>query len=97
MTKTAQMIAQQHKDTVAACEAAEAIAIAKDQVWDGEGYTKYTFDDNSVLIQSGTTQYAMDADDADSIKGYADWLDYEARTAEDSEIKRLLEAVEDEA
>lgn len=32
MTKTAQMIAQQHKDTVAACEAAEAIAIAKDQV-----------------------------------------------------------------
>lgn len=97
MTKTAQMIAQQYKDTVAACEAAEAIAIAKDQVWDGEGYTKYTFDDNSVLIQSGTTQYAMDADDADSIKGYADWLDDEARTAEDSEIKRLLEAVEDEA
>ncbi len=97
MTKTAQMIAQQHKDTVAACEAAEAIAIAKDQVWEGEGYTKYTFDDNSVLIQSGTTQYAMDADDADSIKGYADWLDDEARTAEDSEIKRLLEAVEDEA
>ncbi|EOV2330787.1 TPA: anti-CRISPR protein AcrF2 [Pseudomonas aeruginosa] len=91
------MIAQQHKDTVAACEAAEAIAIAKDQVWDGEGYTKYTFDDNSVLIQSGTTQYAMDADDADSINGYADWLDAEARTAEDSEIKRLLEAVEDDA
>lgn len=96
MTKTAQMIAQQHKDTVAACEAAEAIAIAKDQVWDGEGYTKYTFNDNSVLIQSGTTQYAMDADDADSIKGYADWLDDEARTAEDSEIKRLLESVEEE-
>ncbi|ELK4823471.1 anti-CRISPR protein AcrF2 [Pseudomonas aeruginosa] len=90
------MIAQQHKATVAACEAAEAIAIAKDQVWDGEGYTKYTFDDNSVLIQSGTTQYAMDADDADSIKGYADWLDDEARTAEDSEIKRLLESVEEE-
>nr|5UZ9_K Chain K, Anti-CRISPR protein 30 [Casadabanvirus D3112] len=89
-------IAQQHKDTVAACEAAEAIAIAKDQVWDGEGYTKYTFDDNSVLIQSGTTQYAMDADDADSIKGYADWLDDEARSAEASEIERLLESVEEE-
>lgn len=38
----------------------------------------------------------MDADDADSIKGYADWLDDEARTAEDSEIKRLLESVEEE-
>ncbi|HHK5074305.1 TPA: hypothetical protein ACQT1J_006112 [Pseudomonas aeruginosa] len=74
------MIAQQHKDTVAACEAAEAIAIAKDQVWDGEG----------------TTQYAMDADDADSIKGYADWLDDEARSAEASEIERLLESVEEE-
>lgn len=97
MTKTAQMIAQQHKDTVAASEAAEAIAIAKDQVWDGEGYTKYTFDDNSVLIQSGTTQYAMDADDSDSIKGYAKWLDDEAFSAEASEIERLLESVEDEA
>ena len=97
MTKTAQIIAQQHADTIAASEAAEANAIAKDQVWGGEGYTKYTFDDNSVLIQSGTTRYAMDADDADSIKGYAEWLDDEARAAEASEVERLLEALDDEA
>ncbi len=38
----------------------------------------------------------MDADDADSIKGYADWLDDEARSAEASEIERLLESVEEE-
>lgn len=94
MNKIAQQIAIQHSNTTAAGEIAEAKAIAKDQVWEGEGYTKYTFDDNSVLIQQGPTQYAMDADDADSIRGYAEWLDVDARTAEANEVARLLEALQ---
>lgn len=94
MTKIAQQIAAQYDNTTAAGEIAEAKAIAKDQVWDGEGYTKYTFDDNSVLIQQGPTQYAMDTDDADSIRGYANWLDPEAQAAEATEVERLLEALE---
>ena len=94
MTKIAHQIAAQHDNTTAAGEVAEARAIAKDQVWEGEGYTKYTFDDNSVLIQQGPTQYAMDADDADSIRGYAAWLDADARAAEAGEVDRLLEALE---
>ena len=94
MSKIAQQIATEYDNTTAAGEVAEAKAIAKDQVWDGEGYTKYTFDDNSVLIQQGPTQYAMDADDAGSIRGYAEWLDADARTAEAGEVERLLEALE---
>lgn len=94
MTKIAQQIAAQHDNTTAAGAVAEAKAIAKDQVWAGEGYTKYTFDDNSVLIQSGATQYAMDAGDANSIRGYESWLDAAARDAESGEIERLLEAIE---
>ncbi|WP_458068657.1 anti-CRISPR protein AcrF2 [Rhodanobacter sp. BL-MT-08] len=94
MSKIAQQIAAQHADTTKASEAAEAKAIAKDQVWEGEGYTKYTFDDNSILIQQGATQYAMDADDAGSIQGYAEWLDDVARAAEAGEVERLLEALE---
>lgn len=93
--KIAQKIAQQHTDIINAAEASEALAIAKDQVWDGEGYTKYTFTDNSVLIQSGSSQYAMDADNIDSISGYAAWLDPEAQEAEATEVERLLAAVEE--
>jgi hypothetical protein len=73
----------------------EKRAIARDQLSEGEGYTKYTFDDNSVLVQSGVSQYGMDADDADSIKGYAEWLGDDLKF-EQAEIDRLLSLIEDE-
>jgi len=73
---------------------AQSRAIAQDHVWGGECYTKYTFADNSVLIQSGVVQYGMDADDVSSIKGYAEWLGNDVEF-EQVEIDRLLEAVED--
>lgn len=80
-------------DATEAQTQAEEKAVAKDQIWGGEGYTKYTFDDNSVLIQSGPIQYGLDADDKESIAGYAAWLgddvDFEA-----GEIARLAEALE---
>jgi hypothetical protein len=88
--KIAQELAQM--DQSLAFEQAQARAIAQDQVWGGEGYTKYTFDDNSVLIQSGVVQYGMDADDVASIKGYAEWLGNDVEF-EQVEIDRLLEAL----
>jgi hypothetical protein len=88
--KIAQQLAQM--DLADAHEAAESKAIAQDQIWGGDGYTKYTFDDNSVLIQSGPIQYGMDADDAASIKGYADWLGKDVEF-EQVEIERLMEAL----
>jgi hypothetical protein len=71
---------------------AEDKAIGIDQIWGGEGYTKYTFCDNSVLIQSGPLAYGMDADDAASIRGYAAWLG-DDEPLERAEIERLLEAL----
>jgi hypothetical protein len=79
-------------DTTAAAAQAQQRAIAVDQVWAGEGYTKYTFDDNSVLIQSGAGQYGMDADDFDSIDGYGKWLGKDV-AVELKEIQRLIEAI----
>lgn len=76
--KTAHQIAQQHTDTIAASEAAEAAAIAKDQIWDGEGYTIYVFDDNSFLSQSGPLQIAVDADDRASVIAYMEWMGTDA-------------------
>lgn len=89
--KIAQQIAAQN-DVIAGAEIAENKAIAKDQFWVGEGYTKYTFDDNSVLIQSGLAQYALDADSVESINGYVEWLGEDVHL-ESAEIERLLEAV----
>ncbi|MBB5875907.1 hypothetical protein [Xanthomonas sp. 3498] len=78
MAKIAQQIAQQHNDTTTASEAAESLAIAKDQIWNGEGYTIYVFDDNSFLAQSGPTQVAVDADDQASVDAYVKWLGADA-------------------
>ncbi len=78
--------------THAAYEQAEKLAIAKDQIWSGEGYTKYTFDDNSVLVMSGPTMYALDADSRASIEGYREWLGDDAGF-EAADIDRLLEAL----
>ncbi|HBN54738.1 MAG TPA: hypothetical protein DD456_12150 [Stenotrophomonas sp.] len=74
MTKISQQIAQQYTDTTAAAEAAQARAVAKDDIWGGEGYTIYVFDDNSFLAQSGPTQIAVDADDAGSVDAYVEFL-----------------------
>ena len=74
----------------------EKRAIAQDQLWEGEGYTKYTFDDNSVLVQSGVSQYGIDADDVSSIKGYTEWLGDDLEF-EQAEIDRLLSLIEDES
>ncbi len=71
---------------------AEKRAIAKDQIWGGEGYTKYTFDDNSALIQSGALQFGLDAEDVNSIKKYFEWLGDDI-SFEKVEIERLLEAL----
>lgn len=70
-----------------------ASAIAIDQLWDGDGYTRYTFDDNSVLILSGRRQYVMDANSVVSITGYAAWLGSDVQY-EQAEIDRLLGEIE---
>ena len=85
----------QHLVTLTASSAqaeAEKRAIAKDQIWGGEGYTKYLFDDNSALIQSGVLQFGLDADNADSINKYAEWLG-DDKSLEQAEIERLLDAL----
>ncbi|WP_372362918.1 hypothetical protein ACCQ10_09485 [Xanthomonas sp. NCPPB 1325] len=78
MSKIAQQIAQQYDNTTAAGETAESQAIAKDQIWSGEGYTIYLFDDNSLLAQSGSAQIAVDADDQGSVDNYIKWLGEDA-------------------
>lgn len=83
----AQQIAE-HPDMI---EIAEAQAVAVDQVWEAE-LTKYTFDDNSVLAVSGSEVFALDANDADSIRAYGEF----AGEAEAEEVERLLEALEGE-
>jgi hypothetical protein len=88
--KQAEQLAQ--LSTTEATQGAKAAAIAKDQIWGGEGYTKYTFDDNSVLIQSGPLSYGMDADSRESIEGYREWLGDDA-DLEAGEISRLLDAL----
>jgi len=97
MTKIAQQLAAARNGSASAEEIikkAEAMAIAKDEIWTGDGYTKYTFDDNSVLVLSGPVAYGIDADDAESIRGYGEWLDADARAKESEEIDRLIEALE---
>lgn len=73
---------------------AEEDAIDIGQIWGGDGYTKYTFDDNSVLIQSGTRQYALDADSAESIREYKKWLGADAHL-EAEEVKQIIAALRD--
>lgn len=76
--KAAQQIAALHSNATDASEAAESAAIAKDQVWGGDGYTVYVFDDNSILAQSGPEQIAVDADDLASVQSYVEWLGADA-------------------
>ncbi|TAA45749.1 hypothetical protein EA655_05420 [Pseudoxanthomonas winnipegensis] len=68
------MIAQQHTDSQLAAGVAESWAVSKDQIWGGEGYTLYVFNDNSILAQSGPEQIAVDADDPESVQAYVQWL-----------------------
>jgi len=88
--KIAQQIAQ-HR-AAEAMEQAEARAIAKDQNW-SLGMTKWTFDDNSVLAVRGVEVCGVDADDVNSIRAYGRWVGDDA--AEQAEVSRLLEALED--
>lgn len=90
--KTAQQIAQQHANLDAAQTAAEASAIAKDQIWEGEGYTILVFDDNSFLAQSGVEQIAVDGDDEMSVRKYIAWLGEDAKH-DSQRIENLLEAM----
>lgn len=78
MNKIAQQIAQQFTDTTSAADAAQGRAIAKDDIWGGEGFTLYVFDDNSFLAQSGLEQIAVDADDSASIDAYVAFLGEDA-------------------
>lgn len=95
--KTAQLIATE-ESAADAMELATKQAIAADQNW-MLGLSKYTFDDNSVLVFSGWEYCAYDADDAESIRAYTVWLwrntdgDEAARAIEYAEIRRLLEAL----
>lgn len=98
-------VAQQIATEALVSGAAEAMdlaiehSIACDQNWNLE-LTKYTFDDNSVLVFSGAEVFGYDCDDAESIRGYAVWLwknTAEAtdadRATEHAEIARLLEGL----
>lgn len=97
--------AQRISNDVATTGAAEAMdiaiesAIACDHNWTLE-ISKYTLDDNSVLVFKGAEVYGIDADDAESIRGYAVWLWTNTadatdadRATEHAEIIRLLEAL----
>lgn len=96
--KTAQLIATE-ESAADAMELATKQAIATDQIWSLE-VSKYTFDDNSVLAFRGWEYFGFDADDAESVRGYAVWLwkvtagasDADLAT-EHAEIIRLLEAL----
>lgn len=94
--KTAQFIAVE-ESAADAMELATKRAIAVDQNWTLE-LSKYTFDDNSVLAFRGCEYYGYDADDAESVRGYAVWLWTNCAGASDAdlaaehvEIIRLLE------
>lgn len=91
MSKQAQQIAETFKQASAATEAAEVKAIAKDQNWT-LGMTKYTFDDNSVLAIRDVELFAIDADDAASIRAYGAWVGTDD-AEEVAEVERLLEAL----
>ena len=93
MTKIAQQIAAAHSNSTDAMEAADARAIAKDQVWSME-MTKYTFEDNSVLAVRDLEHFGFDADNAESIGAYKAWLGSDVDSTEAAEIERLLEALE---
>lgn len=93
MSKQAQQIAETCKMSGDAMEAADQKDIAKDQDWSME-MTKYTFDDNSILAVRAEEFFAIDADNADSIKAYAKWLGDDVSDSERAEVERLLEAVE---
>lgn len=92
--KQAQQIAQDFPSAADAVVLAESLAIAKDQLWNLE-LTKYTFDDNSVLAVRNMDVFGFDADDAASIKAYAEWLDAGLLDPESREIQRLLDALDD--
>ena len=96
--KTAQIIATESSASEAMDLATEK-AIATDQIWTLE-LSKYTFDDNSVLVFSGCEYFGFDADDAESIRAYTVWLwkvtcwaSDAHRATEHAEIRRLLEAL----
>lgn len=93
--KTAHQIAQQYADTAAAAEQSESMAIAKDQIWGGEGYTVYVFDDNSLLAQSGVSQIAVDAGTRASVLEYIAWLGTDA-PLDKQRIDDMLDALEDQ-
>lgn len=96
--KTAQLIATEESASEAMDLATEK-AIATDQNWQLE-LSKYTFDDNSVLVFSNWEYFGFDADDAESIRAYTVWFwkvtagySDDDRATEHAEIRRLLEAL----
>lgn len=78
MSKISQQIAEKYTTTTAAEAVAEGRAVSKDQIWSGECYTIYVFDDNSILAQSGPVQIAVDGDDKASVQNYIAWLGEDA-------------------
>lgn len=72
---------------------AEAQAIAKDQIWGGEGYTVYVFDDNSFVVFSGPTSLAVDADDREQVQAYIKFLGEDAGQ-DQQRIDDMLAALE---
>jgi hypothetical protein len=91
--KQSQIIAANNRKAYAAAEAAEKCAIAKDQVW-SLGMTKFTFDDNSVLAVRDVDVFAIDADDAASIRKYGEWIGSDSAD-ETAEVERLLAAIKE--
>lgn len=76
-----------------AYDVAESKTIARDQNW-CIGITKYTFDDNSVLVLRGPDSFGFDADSSESIRAYAEWLGSDIDDCEREEIERLIDAVQ---
>lgn len=92
MSKTAHQIAQLHAGTTDASKAAEAVAIAKDDFWQGEGFTVYVFDDNSMLVQSGPSQLPVDADNREEVRAYIAFLG-DAADSDRERINNMLDAL----
>lgn len=85
-------IAAAHPVAADAYHAAEVRAIAKDQIWEGRGYTIYVFDDNSLLAQSEMDQIAVDGDDRESVLSYMRWLGTDA-PLDKQRLDDMLDAV----
>ena len=78
--------------TINNTDEAAARAIAADQIWGGEGYTIYLFDDNSLWATSGSASIAIDADNAESVQNYLTFLGADAHL--DAErIKNMNDAL----